>query len=228
MNQLIVPDIFKDSVIALFTRKHPGTDLNAISIMLKIKKEDIYMPVQEHTDTIHILHADRTPVTADAVITREQGVLLGIQVADCVPILMHERERGIVSVVHAGWRGTAHALLKKTIRLMMQEFMCRPENIRMAMGPSIKWCCYEVHSDVLKAVMNRTGKGDYYKKKENKHCLDLATANKIQALTLGVSEDNIWISDECTYCYPDKYYSYRYAKKTVGRQGGFIGNCSQA
>jgi hypothetical protein len=70
MNQLIVPDIFKDSVIALFTRKHPGADLNAISIMLKIKKEDIYMPVQEHTDTIHILHADRTPVTADAVITR--------------------------------------------------------------------------------------------------------------------------------------------------------------
>ncbi len=227
MNQLIAPDIFKDSVMAFFTRKHPGADLNAISTMIKIKKEDIYMPVQKHTDTIHILHADRTPVTADAVITREQGVLLGIQVADCVPILMHERERGIVSVVHAGWRGTAHALLKKTIRLMIQEFTCRPENIQMAMGPSIKWCCYEVHSDVLKAVMNRTGEGDYYKKKKNKHCLDLATANKIQALSLGFSEDNIWISDECTYCYPDKYYSYRYAKKTVGRQGGFIGNCSQ-
>ncbi len=227
MNQLIAPDIFKDSVMAFFTRKHPGANLNAISTIIKIKKEDIYMPVQKHTDTIHILHADRTPVTADAVITREQGVLLGIQVADCVPILMHERERGIVSVVHAGWRGTAHALLKKTIRLMIQEFTCRPENIQMAMGPSIKWCCYEVHSDVLKAVMNRTGEGDYYKKKKNKHCLDLATANKIQALSLGFSEDNIWISDECTYCYPDKYYSYRYAKKPVGRQGGFIGNCSQ-
>ncbi len=227
MNQLIAPDIFKDSVMAFFTRKHPGANLNAISTIIKIKKEDIYMPVQKHTDTIHILHADRTPVTADAVITREQGVLLGIQVADCVPILMHERERGIVSVVHAGWRGTAHALLKKTIRLMIQEFTCRPENIQMAMGPSIKWCCYEVHSDVLKAVINRTGEGDYYKKKKNKHCLDLATANKIQALSLGFSEDNIWISDECTYCYPDKYYSYRYAKKPVGRQGGFIGNCSQ-
>lgn len=228
MKQFIAPDIFKDSVIAVFTRKHPGADLDAISAMLKIKKEDIFMPMQEHTDTIHILHADRKPVIADAIITREQGVLLGIQVADCVPILMHESKRGVVSVVHAGWRGTAHALLKKTIRLMIQEFACRPENIQMAMGPSIKWCCYEVDSDVFKAVMKQTGEGDYYKEKEDKHCLDLATANKIQALTLGVSEDNIWISDECTYCYPDKYYSYRYAKKPFGRQGGFIGHCSRA
>lgn len=224
MSGIIVPDIFKNAVRALFTRKSLGTDLDAISALLKIKKEDIFLPVQKHTDRIHILYADRTPVIADAVVTREQGVLLGVQVADCVPILMSERKRGIVSVVHAGWRGTAHGLLKKTIRLMQHKFDCRPKNIQMAMGPSIKWCCYEVDSDVMQAVSKLTGEGHYYKEKKTKFCLDLATANKMQARSLGILEDNIWISDECTYCSHKNYYSYRHSRKPLGRQGGFIGN----
>ncbi|MBA3060553.1 MAG: polyphenol oxidase family protein [Nitrospirae bacterium] len=60
------------------------------------------------------------------------------------------------------------------------------------------------------------GKGRLY-------CLDLASANKYQAVSAGIHEKNIWVSEECTYCHPDKYYSYRYAKGTTGRQGGFIG-----
>jgi copper oxidase (laccase) domain-containing protein len=53
--------------------------------------------------------------------------------------------------------------------------------------------------------------------------IDLAEANRIQALNSGVQEINIWKSEDCTFCNPEKYYSYRYSKETVGRQGGFIG-----
>jgi YfiH family protein len=223
MERLLFPNVFRDQVTAFFTSKDPGADLDEISAMLKLRKKEIFMPEQKHTDTVHILDSKRAPVIADAVITAEQGVLLGIQVADCVPALLYDEKRKIIAAVHAGWKGTALALLQKTVRTMTERYQCRPENIVIAMGPSIKWCCYEVDIDVLTAVKKATGKGDYYKEKGDKFCLDLASANMFQALSAGISPAHTWISDACTYCYPDRFYSYRYAKGPTGRQGGFIG-----
>lgn len=223
MERLLFPNLFRNEVSAFFTMKDPGTDLDEISAILKIRKKEIFMPAQKHTDTVHILDSEREPVIADAVIAEKQGVLLGIQVADCVPVLLYDKKRKIIAAVHAGWKGTAHALLQKTMHAMTERYNCRPENILVAMGPSIKWCCYEVDIDVLAAVRRATGKGDYYKEKGDKFCLDLASANMFQALSVGVPATHIWISDACTYCYPDRFYSYRYAKGPTGRQGGFIG-----
>jgi hypothetical protein len=106
---------------------------------------------------------------------------------------------------------------------MAARFYSRPSDIIVAIGPSIRWCCYEVGHEVIDAITKATGEGEYFKSKGGKLCLDLQTANKIQALSMGVSDKNIWLSGECTYCLPDRYYSYRYAKGTTGRQGGFIG-----
>ena len=78
--------------------------------------------------------------------------------------------------------------------------------------------------DVKNAISKETGDGDYYIKKDNgKYCVDLASANIYQSISMGVPRENIWISDDCTYCNPDKYYSYRYEKAYNGSQGGFIG-----
>ncbi|MCK5505317.1 MAG: polyphenol oxidase family protein, partial [Thermodesulfovibrionia bacterium] len=68
-----------------------------------------------------------------------------------------------------------------------------------------------------------TGEGDYFSKRDEKYYIDLSTANKIQALNAGILPENIWQSGECTFCSPDKFYSYRYLKGSEGRQGGFIG-----
>jgi hypothetical protein len=72
-------------------------------------------------------------------------------------------------------------------------------------------------------VKKATGKGDFFRAGGGKNCLDLQSANKYQALSMGISEKNIWLSRECTHCLPDKYYSYRFAKGPTGRQGAFIG-----
>lgn len=223
MNRLIFPEIIKGHVVAFFTGKDPGADPEGIGKILKIKREDIYMPLQKHTDKIILLESPSEPKIADAVITKKKGLLIGIQVADCVPILIYEKDKGVIGAVHAGWRGTAEGLLKKTIEAVMDKFVCGPEKFSVAMGPSIKGCCYSVGHEVLRAVERTTGKGEYYLKKGGKYCLDLPSANKYQAMSLGVPESNIWISEDCTFCRPDKYYSYRYAKGPTGRQGGFIG-----
>ena len=146
-----------------------------------------------------------------------------MQVADSVTLLLYDRLQGIIAAVHAGWRGTAQEILKGTIRAMQERFDSSIDKILIAIGPSIRQCCYEVGDEVETSVRNVTGEGDYYINKSNKRFIDLSSANKIQALSVGIPEENIWQSEECTFCNPDKFHSYRYTKKSAGRQGGFIG-----
>ncbi len=223
METLIYPGIFGKHVKAFFTGKSPGADPEKISGAASIDKQKIYLPIQKHTDKVLVLDSDLSSRIADAVITSNKGILLGVQVADCVPVLLYDAKRDVIGVVHAGWRGTAASILKKTIEAMRERFSSFPDDIKIAMGPSIRWCCYHVGYDVLESVEKATGSGEYHINRGEAYCLDLASANKYQAVSAGIHEKNIWVSEECTYCHPDKYYSYRYAKGTTGRQGGFIG-----
>jgi len=237
-DNFIVPPIFsKFPVNAFFTTK----------AFDNLPSKNIYLPIQKHTDKVLVLDYDLEPKIADAVVTNRKGILLGVQVADCVPILLYDVQKGAAGAVHAGWRGTASGILKKTIKAMADRFYSLPRDILIAMGPGIRWCCYNVEYEVIKAVANATevkkikssedrrkednfqllsfstSQSFFYKKKGEKYCLDLPTANKYQALSSGVPLENIWMSNECTFCLPEKYYSYRYAKGTTGRQCGFIG-----
>lgn len=223
MDRLIFPDLMKNHVTAFFTGKNPGAALDSISKTINIKNNQIFMPIQKHTDRIVVIESSLSPVIADAVITKEAGILVGVQVADCVPILLYEKTKGIIGAIHAGWRGTAEAILKKTIKTVMDRFVCSGDNIYIALGPAIRWCCYHVDYDVMKAVSHATGPGDYSINKAGKYCLDLPQANKYQALSMRIPERNIWLSGECTFCNPDKFYSYRYSRGSTGRQGAFIG-----
>jgi len=213
----------KNHVTAFFTGKIPGADPAQLGKVLNIDAGKIYLPIQKHTDKIAVVESAFYPVVADALITKEHGVLIGVQVADCVPILLYEATKGIMGAVHAGWRGTAEAILKKTIKAVIEKYMCSAETIHIALGPAIRGCCYHVDFDVMHAVSRATGPGDYSVNKADKYCLDLPRANKYQALSMGIPEGNIWLSEDCTFCRPDLYYSYRFSKGTTGRQGAFIG-----
>jgi copper oxidase (laccase) domain-containing protein len=76
---------------------------------------------------------------------------------------------------------------------------------------------------VFGAVRDACGGAPFHRKKGEKYYIDLAVANHFQALSMGVPEKNIWVSEECTFCNPEKFFSYRYALGSTGRQGGFIG-----
>ncbi|MBI5632101.1 MAG: peptidoglycan editing factor PgeF [Nitrospirae bacterium] len=223
MRNILVPDNMKTVANACFTGKNPGADLGIIAELFKTSRDQIYLPIQKHTDKVVVIEASLEPVIADAVITKQKGLLIGVQVADCVPVLLCDLKKQVVGAVHAGWRGTAEAILKKTILTFYDKFFSDPADIQVAIGPSIRQCCYEVDGEVIRAVSLATGNSDYFKSKGDKFCLDLAAANQVQALTAGVPEGNIWISDDCTFCSPEKFFSYRFAKGSTGRQAGFIG-----
>lgn len=222
MKTLIFPTIFDKKVKAFFTGKNPGDDLLRISEIASVGKQKIFIPVQKHTDKVLLLDSF-DPKIADAVITDWKGVLIGVQGADCVPILLYDRRTGATGAVHAGWRGTAAGILKKAIHAMGERFSSSQDDIILAVGPGIRWCCYGVGLEVIDAVEKATGGGDYFRVKGEKKYLDLPRANMQQAVQAGVKPENISMSDDCTCCMPDKYYSYRFAKGPTGRQGGFIG-----
>ncbi len=223
METLISHEIFGSHITAFFTGKSPGADIDKIARIASVSKENIYLPIQKHTDKILLLDSDFSPKIADAVITRTRGIFIGVQVADCVPVLLCDIKKSVLGVVHAGWRGTAAGILKKTISEMCDKFSSDAEDIKVALGPGIRWCCYNVGYDVFESVERASGKGQYHIQKGETLCLDLSNANKYQAISSGIPEENIWMSGECTYCNPDRFYSYRYSKGSTGRQGGFIG-----
>jgi hypothetical protein len=85
----------------------------------------------------------------DALITDRPGLLLAVQVADCLPILLADSKRRVIAAVHAGWRGAAKRITEKTVGEMRARFGCRPADIRAAIGPGIHRCCYEVGREVV-------------------------------------------------------------------------------
>ena len=224
MDKFIKPsNINSSNVKAIFSTKSLNNNIQAIAGELNFSGIATYFPVQKHTNKIHVLEADIRPVTADAVLTNRRAILIGVQAADCVPVLIYDKDKKVVGAVHAGWRGTAAGILKNTIETMQKRFASLPEDMLIAIGPSIRQCCYEVGAEVKDAVEKAASGSIHYHELNGKYFIDLSSVNKIQALSIGVPEKNIWQSDECTCCNPGRFHSYRYAKDSKGRQGGFIG-----
>ncbi len=109
---------------------------------------------QIHTDIVHRVDAaalsGKEAPQADALVTRERGVLLAVQTADCIPILLADTKNRAVAAIHSGWRGTLRRIAEKTIGRMQMEFGTRPADLIAAIGPGIGGCCYEVGSQVAK------------------------------------------------------------------------------
>ncbi len=172
---------------------------------------------------IHKLFSD-VPYEADGLMTDTPGLALVIFTADCVPILMHDPERGAVAAVHAGWRGTSKNIAGKAVSEMCRVFGCKPENLRAAIGPSIGKCCFETDRDVPKAVRLSLGADAerFIFPRGERQTLDLRGINRHQLTAAGVPNENIDVSDECTMCRHEKYWSHRYTRGCRGSMASLI------
>ena len=153
---------------------------------------------------------------ADGMITQEPNVALIVFTADCTPILLYDPTRGVVAAIHSGWRGTASDIAGKSVRKMVEEFGCVPTQIKAAIGPCISRCCYETDCDVSDALHKTLGiaSKDCISERTGKFMVDLKVANRLLLQRAGLVD--ISVSDECTSCRNDKYWSHR---RTDGRRG---------
>jgi len=160
---------------------------------------------------------DNTIKETDSLITNLPDVPLLLFYADCTPVLLADPVTGAIGLAHAGWRGTAAQIVKKTISAMADSYGVKPENILGAIGPSIGACCYEV-DDVVKVKMPEYNQ--FFSDKGNgKYWLDLWQVNRQQLIEAGVAEEHIFVSGICTNDNPDLFFSYRYENGKTGRMG---------
>ena len=184
---------------------------------------------QTHSDIVRIVtKADARGINnrlypeSDALITNNPGCAIAIFTADCTPILLHDPEAGAVGAAHAGWRGTMAKIAAKTALAMVEAYGCKPENIRAAIGPNIAQCCFETDRDVPDAAIAAFGDAakPHIPPPPPKYYVNLKARNAISLREIGV--ENIEISDACTYCSHDLYWSHRFTKGQRGTQGAFI------
>jgi len=180
-----------------------------------------YWLEQTHTDICVNADTDASDRWGDASITREQGKVLAIMVADCLPIMFTSRVGDIVGIAHAGWRGLADGVLSSTVMAL------GPGSMLAWMGPAIGPCHYTVGEDVRTSFSSGTG---FAKCPENGKCpenansaeskfsMDLYAIANEQLQSLGVE---VYGGGLCTYCDSSRFFSYR-RDGVTGRMGGFI------
>ena len=170
----------------------------------------------------------RALMDADGLMTQTPGIMLAVQVADCVPVLVADVKRRIVAGFHAGWRGTAAGIVEQGIARMVEEMGADPADMVGAVGPSIGACCYTVGDDVLRSFAARFGyASELFSGLADGVHLDLAEANRRQLIGAGLGVDHAVVIGECTACARvdgrRKYFSHRAEKGFTGRSMGMIG-----
>ena len=179
---------------------------------------------QVHSGVVQIMDdtsAASDAVEGDAAITSLPGVLLGVQTADCVPVLLADRHARVVAAVHAGWRGTAARIVELAVAALGRHYVVPPEEIFAVVGPQIGMCCYEIGEDVAEQF-DEPGLLERRAEWPRPH-LNLAEANRRQLLEAGVPEAQIETSSLCTRCRDDLFFSYRREGARTGHMLSVVG-----
>ena len=158
---------------------------------------------------------------ADAAVASTSGLLLGIETADCLPVLLVDPKRRLAAAAHAGWRGTAARIAAGAVAALAA-LGSEPADLLAALGPSIGPCCYEV-GDELRAAFGPEGEVFFRPGPRGRPHLDVRLANLRQLLVAGLRADRVHQVEECTSCRPDLYHSYRRDGPGGGRMISFVG-----
>jgi polyphenol oxidase len=205
---------------------------------------------QIHSDVIHVVRgAEPGQLIGDGIITNLPGIAIAILAADCLPVLLVDRERRVVGAFHAGWRGTAKRIVEKGVGLMRHEFGSRPQDIHAAIGPGIQKCCYEVGEELknefdsqfayARDLFHEVRDSDPVREKYPllflngrppghgdlcvKLHLDLREANRRQLLAAGVPPKQIKAFTDCTACNTKMFFSHRAERGHTGRMMAVAG-----
>ena len=204
-------------------------NLTRLGAALGFGLNDLVLTRQIHSDIVRVVDRNdcngcfhRDYPECDALVTNDPGVALMVFTADCTPLLFHDPVTGAVGAAHAGWRGTAAAIGPKTVAAMVENFGCKPEDIRAAIGPNVGFCHFETDGDVPDAMIAAFGNEveQFIRPQGDKYYVNLKEINALILRRAGVR--HIEISDSCTMCQPQRFWSHRVTRGARGSQGAVI------
>ena len=190
---------------------------------------------QKHTNYVHVATCEEDLGVAtvgsfslhrqfvDGIVTDIPDAILTVFGGDCPPVYLVDPVRRVAGLVHAGWKGTLGKIPQVAIAQMTVKFGCDPADMYAAIGPGVCVDCYEMGDEVYDVFAEKWGREDAdmllhrYPAKDadgnvipgGKYHLDLRKANLMTLLRAGVPADHIAVSNVCTMCNKDTFYSYR-------------------
>lgn len=200
-----------------------------LAMQLGVDLDDLIMPRQTHSTRVAVIDErfrsldinkqEAVLEGVDAIVTTLQGVVIGVNTADCVPLVLVDGQAGIIAVAHAGWRGTVGRIGEAVVKEMCRQG-AHARCIQVAMGPSICQECFEVGDEVVEAFQTAGFALDEIVKRNEdtgKAHIDLRTANRAVLVAAGVPEGNIVMSRHCSRCEHDRFFSARRLGINSGR-----------
>lgn len=184
--------------------------------------ERLVRVVQVHGDAIVAAHEVDATSEADAIWTHREhpgGHVVGVLTADCVPLLLVDREGEACAAVHSGWKGTAAAIARKTVELLHERAGIAPTRLLAAIGPCIEVDAFEVGDEVAE----RFDAAFVLRWPNRKPHVDLVAAVRSQLERAGVPANQIERVGACTHANPDLYFSYRRGGAGQGQHLAFVG-----
>jgi YfiH family protein len=154
--------------------------------------------------------------SCDALVTNQKGIPLMIMSADCAPVLFYDDKQEVIAVAHVGRVGAFGDIVSNVINVMIDKFESNPKDIKVAVGPSIKSCCYEVSQ---KEITQAKSLG--YGFACSGMFLDINAIISNQLEKNGIKKENIEFLNICTKCNAKEFFSYR-DEKITGRNTGVI------
>jgi hypothetical protein len=237
---------FSQGVYATFNQGlHVGDDRDDVIRNRRLLLETLSFPLDEWVSGEQV-HGSRVAVVGseakgaglydmdsaikgvDGLVTDQSGLLLTAGFADCVPLYFVDPIRRVIGLAHAGWRGTVGNIVKAMIDTFARRFGTSPQELRAGIGPSIGACCYQVGQEVmdkiallplpaedLAACCQVTQDGRYF--------ADLKMINRLLMMNSGIPEAQIAVSEACTGCSLDRFFSHRMENGQTGRHAAWIG-----
>lgn len=195
----------------IFDNSKRGEFLRALGLF----PDNLVMVKQVHGSTVVV--AERADpellgAPADGLITTTRGLVLGIRTADCVPVFFWDPVRKVAGIAHGGWKGVKAGIVAQMLKIFEKSCGTKMTDLRVAIGPSIRQCCYEVGREFLGYFP-----GFYRGKNDGKGYLDLVGVIKGRLLKRGIAESHIHDMGLCTVCENKKFFSYRLENQTQER-----------
>jgi YfiH family protein len=226
--RLAAPHLFTSRDLVLRDEKREWT---AVAASLGVTADQLRLMKQVHGVDVAVARtggaAGGLRPQADIILADDPFVAIGVRVADCAPVLLHDTVRNVVGAVHAGWRGTAAGVAAAAVGAMQKAFGYHASDLGAANGPCLGACCGEVGPEVVEAF--RAGGAEpvsiaawFTPGAGDRSFLDLERANRDQLEAAGMNPEAIFASGLCTKTHHRRLHSYRAERDAAGRLLGAI------
>jgi polyphenol oxidase len=185
---------------------------------LRIPVNRVSFQKQTHSSNSNFVSSPAFFQSSDALYTNIKNNYLAVSVADCIPILLYEPQKKVISAVHSGWKGTASKILTKNIITLKKDFDIDFKNLYAFVGPGVSQKNFETEKNVADLFRDEVKIC-----RNGKYLIDLKKDNLLQLLSLGIKKENIELCELCTYKEREFLHSYRRDRDKSGRMIAVIG-----